>query len=647
MKTKILFIFWSLWISAEFLLGPFSHVRIHDAGDGILPQLIASRIQFEQYGYSYFADYMASGIDAAGNYLLPFSNLNSTLFLLLSPSIAYGLLMFTQRFIASYFMFRLARDSLKLNYLPSFFCGIIYSLFNFSYFSFTLYHGLGVPALPLILYIIEKIIRNNAPLKYFFVLALGLVIGYSNYFILSIPYIAPVLFVWLYFVKKVRFYKSFAFTAIFTAGAFLMQLNTIWGVIVNLPDSHRSIRNLKALSESIGNAKYLFSTQFIKSVFAYIMPITIVLVAVLKHKLNSEKSKILLKISVILFIFPIIAKIVQTFLPFSLGTIRTFSWDRFEIISPFFLAITAGYSLNVLIQNKSAFLKNFTMIFLIAVLFGASLKIKVETVLNYAPFRSLYLHPDLKTLAEKVDSAKWRVVSIVGAGHRSSYPLAYGLYSVDTYLTLYPKSYHTFWSKVIENILETSKLHHDDFIYWGNRIYLYGPLDFYSSESIDFQKYYNLDLLSEANVRYVISAKPISDSQLILMPSDYRNNISKWGDIVIFEKLKIFLSGKYFGPSLYVYENKKALPRFYIINKSGILEQEVNDVNYSPDKIRLSAKVNEGSRLIAAINYYSHWRLTINSEKTTIKKYKDSFLEIPLKSGNNQVLLEYLPPYKI
>ena len=195
--------------------------------------------------------------------------------------------------------------------------------------------------------------------------------------------------------------------------------------------------------------------------------------------------------------------------------------------------------------------------------------------------------------------------------------------------------------------MEKDKLRHDDFVYWGNRIYLYGPLDFYSLDSIDFQKYYDLDLLSLANIRYVISAKPVSDPNLVLMPSDYRNDISKWQDLAIFEKLKIFLRGKYFGPALYVYENKKALPRFYIIDKNGLLEKEASDVNYSPDKIRLSAEAAEGSSLIAAINYYPYWQLTVNGGKTTIKKYQNVFLEIPLKPGENQVLLEYLPPYRI
>src|SRR3990167_1365292 len=100
MNAFLFFLVWSIWLSAEFLLGPFSHVRIHDAGDGFLPQAIAAKIQFEKYGLSYFAPYMASGVDAHSQILVPFSSLNNLLFTILPGYAALGIIMFLQRFIA-------------------------------------------------------------------------------------------------------------------------------------------------------------------------------------------------------------------------------------------------------------------------------------------------------------------------------------------------------------------------------------------------------------------------------------------------------------------------------------------------------------------------------------------------------------------
>src|SRR3989344_4076835 len=197
----ILFFSWSLWLSLEFLLGPFSHVRIHDNGDSLFPQLIATKIQLNRYGLSYYADYMESGVDDTSQLFLPFSNLNSLLFILLSPWFAYGLIMFLQRFLASYFTYRLCRDCLKLDILPSAIAGLLFSLFNFSIFSFTLCHQFGISALPFMLWTLEKII-NRPGNKYILSGIFGLLIGYSNYFIYFAPYILPFIFIWFLYIRK-------------------------------------------------------------------------------------------------------------------------------------------------------------------------------------------------------------------------------------------------------------------------------------------------------------------------------------------------------------------------------------------------------------------------------------------------------------
>src|SRR3989344_6060036 len=123
--TIFLILGWSLWISAEFLLGPYSHVRIHDAGDGLLPQLLASKIQFQNYGISYFAPYLPSGIDASTQVLVPFMNLNSALMMVLPGWMAHGLLMFVQRFIACYFTYKLCKEVLKIGNTQSLIAGFI------------------------------------------------------------------------------------------------------------------------------------------------------------------------------------------------------------------------------------------------------------------------------------------------------------------------------------------------------------------------------------------------------------------------------------------------------------------------------------------------------------------------------------------
>src|SRR3990167_4761151 len=201
MNAFLFFLVWSIWLSAEFLLGPFSHVRIHDAGDGFLPQAIAAKIQFEKYGLSYFAPYMVSGVDAESQILIPFENMNNLFLTILPGYLALGLLMFLQRFIASYFTFKLAREILRIGFWQSIVAALIFSLFNFSIFSFTFYHQ-GITALPLILYLLEKILKKTIYKMAIYASFTGLLFGYIASFTYSSIYLIPFVFFWFLLVRK-------------------------------------------------------------------------------------------------------------------------------------------------------------------------------------------------------------------------------------------------------------------------------------------------------------------------------------------------------------------------------------------------------------------------------------------------------------
>lgn len=643
-KILIFFFIWSLWISAEFLLGPFSHVRIHDNGDGALPQLIAVKIQFQDYGYNYFASYMASGVDASSQFFLPFSNLNSTLFILFPGWAAYGILMFVQRFLASYFTFRLCRDSLKLNFWASVVAGLMFSLFNFSIFSFTVYHQLSLPALPFILWILERINKIQSFKKYLYSTLFGLFIGYSNYFVYFTPYLLPFIFIWFIYIKGITKKDVFANLIFFAFSTIFIQLPSIIAVFSNIYSSHRIFWNFPRYQEYLSSIYRLISTLF----WSNLIPISLIIfVIIIGKKVKDKTERRLLTLSALIIFLVIISKIVQPILPQSFTILRTISSDRFDMIISFILPITSVFLLSSFLRTKSLQFKIITYSLIATILIAGSIKIKIETLANYAPYRSLYQHPDLIQLANQTDNHLWRVATITGGGARSSYPLAYGLSTVDTYLTLYPANYHQFWAKVIAKRIAEDKLRYEDFIIWGNRIYLYGPKDFYNLEKIELQKYYNLDLLSLVSVKYIISQKPVSDDNLILLPSSYRDQLKNWDKLLKLQKLKKFVTGVYFGPPLYIYENNRALPKFFTLDSSRFIVEDVTVKHYSPDKIILSTKSKDPLTLVTTINYYPWWKAKINGKEVEIEKYEDTFMSLNIPKGQNQIIFEYLPPYKI
>lgn len=669
----LLFFTWSLWLSLEFLLGPYSHVRIFDAGDSLLPSLIGAKLQFQKYGINYFADYMASGVDGASQFLIPFSNLNSTLFTLFPGWLAYGILMFTQRFLASYFTFRLFRDILKLDILPSILGGLLYSLFNLSFNSFTLYHLLGVPAIPFIIYCLHRLLERKK-INNFYFLGFGALVGYSNYFIYFTPYVIPLIILWFTFVNLDFNKKILLSLVIFSAGVLVVEFQTIIAVYLNSRFSQRLSFQFPNFSVQLQAVFSLIRGVFTENIIS-------ILLIIVSFKINPKLnllSKKLIFLTLLITLATVILKFIQPLVFANIEVLKSFTFDRFQLILPFMFTTSAVVCLNYSIRNRN-FSRYFLFFIVFVILISASVKIKIETVKNYAPYRNLYLHPDLMNLENRVKNEMFRVATINAGGIRPSYAIAYFLPTVDGYLTLYPKSYQNFWSRVVAKRIENDPLRFWDINYWGNKIYLWGPQGFDQMDSIGFDNYYDLHLLSVANVKYILSTKPINDPNLTQLPSTYREQFKDWPSLKLLSKFKRFVNGSFYGPPIYIYENSKALPRFLILNEkspefmawmraefseeertpafrteeslknlSGILSSSVEVKRYRPDKIEISINdVKDPSVLVAAINYYPYWQATVNGSKSQVKTFQGTFLQVEIPIGRVDVVLEYKPPYAI
>jgi len=585
---------------------------------------------------------MVSGVDASAQSLLPLSNINSMAFILLPGWMAYGILMFIQRFLASYFTYKLAKEYLNFKQFPSIIAGLIFSLLNFSMYSFTLYHAFGLPALAFIIWSLEKINVKKKSTSFVYLLCFGILIGFCNYFVYFTPYLLPFIFFWFLYIRNQTSKRLILNLFIFSLGTLLPMIPNILATIYNSQLSQRAIFNLS--SEGFApQGRYLTAFYRIATlVESYYLSVVLIVALLARVRFRSEISKKLAITAIGLSLITFIYKLIQPSLAQIPNVIKSFSFDRFEIIIPFVLALLLGSLITAIPRPSKAF-----VIFLLLVIFIASLKVKVETVKNYAPYRSLYMHPDLKAASEEIDSSKWRVATVTGGGVRPSYPLSNGLYSVDSYLTLYPKGYHEFWKGVIDKRIANDKSRYEDFVDWGSRVYLYGPNNFDQLNIINFSEFYDLDLLSLANTKYILSMKPLDDPNLILMPSIYRKETSEWGSWRMPQKLKFFLSGKYYGMPIFVYENAKVFPRFFLDKNGKKSDEGIKIINYSPDKIELSVVATNNANLIASINYYPYWEIYINGKKQKIDLYKDTFISTRIKKGDNKVLMFYNPPYRI
>ena len=329
---------------------------------------------------------------------------------------------------------------------------------------------------------------------------------------------------------------------------------------------------------------------------------------------------------------------------------------------------------------------------------SVSVQTRILTELTHGSnYATLYGQPDVKRLAETQSVASpFRVATVAvatGAGKplHPAYVWAYGLESADGYFTLYPCRYQEFWEQVITPLITFEPKLYNYFHYWGSRVYLFAPWffknDTSSSSAIRFSDYYNLGLLSLANVRYIISGTPLQDEHLELLPSDNREPARAFAELRFRQKLLSMLRGKYPGVPLYVYENREVLPRFFLAGQSRAFETpgqvleamrhanpselrstayvlqadvaspllpqpggeagEVEVKGYAPDRISLSIRATGNSILVATNSYSPFWRAWVDDAEVHVFPVDHTFQGVAVEAGLHSVVLRYMPPYAI
>jgi len=721
----LIFLIWSIWLTLEYYaLGPYSYVRIHDWGDSILPMWMGSAQAFSHYGFSHWSAQAASGFDQLSA-LGPLFRTDTLLFFISPGWLAVGLTALIQRFIAGYFTYRLCRDCLKLGELPSLVAGLAYSLCFFYFQS----GFAGEAGFPLILWSLERISQRKGPATYLFAALLGVFVLFSSSFALSIPFILVMALAWFVLVRRLyslRFLSLFAtFCTVLLAGeipwimAALAQsgishridwTNTQESLLEALQswnrgvfDSYTVLVILTGLGLSIlglgvsrlrGQGILLIGTLlglllisrgfFPNTLIWGFLGIAILAVAVLR-----PFARMLLMVLLLLGFCMSAAALSDAFIRLvSIGSLSSFQFDRFYLIAPFFAVVAGAYGLSLAHhsrvtltdrgQQRMEFSAQAIMcIMFVCVLALGSIGIKYDHYQEGGRYAIIYQNPGLQRLATGADSGPFRVAT-VAYGLHPAYANAYGLETVDGYVTMYPLRYKQFWGKVIEPLTSVDQKWYDYFQGWGSRIYLFPPSngDFSKIQEVPFSKYYNLNLLALANTKYVVSELPLSDENLKLVYSQPADSESHATGLL--DRIR--------RPNpLYIYENELCMPRFFVCGSATVLgnEDEVlqamakADINtlrnsvfvsqefvrnidtsllglshaeieveqYSPDQITLSVKTDGRGILVVSNNYSPYWVCKVNGVEKDIIPVYHTFIGVILDENSNRVVLEYRPPY--
>jgi hypothetical protein len=176
-----------------------------------------------------------------------------------------------------------------------------------------------------------------------------------------------------------------------------------------------------------------------------------------------------------------------------------------------------------------------------------------EKMLDGHNYTAIYDNKDLRQLAEDTQgSLPFRVVTVAKGNQHPAFAMVYGFETADGYVNLYPQRYQDYWGGIIAQ-LTSDGFRRTYFHNWGNRAYLFFPsTSVDSNQQLPFTEYYDLEMLSLANVRYIISIHPLApDENLTLHTSTRTQELqTNWLAASTFEKIGLAFSGEYPGPLL-------------------------------------------------------------------------------------------------
>lgn len=705
----VIFLIWSIWLAFPFFgLGPYSYVPILDTGDSNLPGKLVYAVSLSEGQRGYWLPYGASGLDRLASGLGITSELDSLLFLFFPGWLAFGLVMVLQRFVAGYFTYRLLKESLNLNTIASLFAGLAYA----TYFPFTeydariagfaMYDGLGLPGLPFILWALTRLDERPRYWSFLGSAGLGLLLGLNYFYAFSYILFAVVVF-WFVFITPKRQPIFWVIVFLMCVTWLLSEIPVLWASCLNAPLSGRGEWDpYKVYNYRV----YLIGAcQQLK---LHLLPLGFAFMGLFLTK-GRDRRLIPLLLAIFLCFGWYIAylPLLRLFSNY-IGPLKGFNLDRSYQIAPFLAIVSAGIGLHLvgrkwrllLTRNKSPFVdisfgKVLAAVAVIIIL-SQSLSVHwkmLNGIVKGRNFAALYNHPNLQQLAERRKSQPpFRVATILNNYlQQPNFALAYGLETVDGIINLYSRRYQDFWREVIRPLAKVNKGVLDFFDYKakGRLLYLFSPSAGrpLQDKILSFEDHYNFELLSLANVRYIISPVPLQEGNLALTSSNVNEKQITWQQKGRPARMIGIIRGEYPGIPLYIYENLKVLPRFFLVGKVrlfdessqvlaalagadfndlkstaylrsadaadlpldnlGGIDQEVGLISYTPDKIILEVKSKGPSLLIATNNFSPYWRAKIDGSRTRVFPVNHTFQAVYIESGKHQVVLEYEPPYAI
>ena len=508
-----------------------------------------------------------------------------------------------------------------------------------NYFEYRLCWGFIIPALPA-LFIYSDYFIENKSLKTSILsgMLLGFIVVISSFFIAFWPYILTMIGLYVLFLSKGKISSKFIFLLSLTFTSSIMQIDNISSAIDLYPISHRSrlddnlnyfIQNNNIISAALILLKQVFVTFHFHVVLPVIGLIYFYFKSDYKKYEEDIKSILLIFLSFLLLIiiFPFF-KYYLNILTNSNIIINRLDFNYIWGVGiKFLILLIYTYFLNIIINEFfNCKRKIQTPAILFVTLYGifpliySNFSYKAKTILDWATNGSIYINyydptfVKLKNLINNNNEIVRTLVITGGSSINSLFPNYLNPLNIEVlggYENLFSKDFGKFYLKTIEpskkdynerfikkhvekKMYEQAKINDDPVI--SNYVYY----NLKSNEN--FSKIVNVNLLSLANVKYIVTSKKINSSRYKLKfetPNNNKENLNEIGmsllNYVIPYLKKNYIFNKLFNPSysyslnvleqniltlflgrkLYIYQNSEYLKRFRVVDNFEIVDEKL------------------------------------------------------------------------
>jgi hypothetical protein len=686
--TKLFFLAFSIWLFVEYIiLGPFSYARIGDNMDSFVPRLVTMWSTFAKFGVTNWHVFIAGGLDRLGNEI-PFLHIVSFLFYIFPAWLAVGILLVGGAYLGGWYMFRLCKEVFALSFSASVIAGIVFAA------SFTVGGGdiiFFVPGLcivPVILFYLEQLFSKPLSVKVAVqVLGWGLVLSLFSSAIFTLPFVLVILVVWFFFLRRNYSWKVWLLLALFAVASISLHTQELMSLVVNSPFSQRGAADYYQADfrNYLGVVGRLFYENWIA--------LLIMIGGGFLLRLKEYRYKFVTLMALGMFLMAPLYQPIATRYGNYFPLVRNFSFDRFDLLLPFFAAlgmalvihrfvVTIRVSATDFVNYKVFSLRFLMAAFVLVVVFVGNVQTKFEHVKIWASQGGYEAHaysPGLAKLHQStLSDAPFRVGTIGGSRKIEFLPTLaqfHGFETIDSHANLTSERFIDFFRIMAKRPDVKSDL----YFFWHPTP---RQLERFQTNSTEFL---SLPLISLSNTRYLISRIPIQAPHLSLLQEFSSEELQKPD----FEsELPFRIKENFTGRNVLVYENQDVLPRFFLTKSvsffgtkeellsalekttstsvfrqnaflnstdidpkslpqfSGSVEKITLD-HYSPDMIELTVESDGPSFLVILNTYNPFWKVTVNGNEQKIVPAYHAFMGVVLEAQKNKVVLTYSPPYKI